>query len=236
MSKQGRALPRGAANVCLDAMILIGFAEADLVDELGNLFAGHNARVFTSAWLFKHEIEIPSKKYEANKRILPVTWLEKAPVTDEDVLYVENLLKAWGSDAGRDRGEAEIVALCTRHNWTGVSDDNKAHGVPELQGQRRPFRPAMIHGASLLACAAADNLIAVEDAWAIHQAVEARYDLGPPLMPIDDEYGQAFSDAVTVIRKTRDKLGSPPWPHLLQHGPDRILQAAVRRRRAQLTP
>ena len=234
MSKKKPALPRGSSVVCLDAMILIGYAEADLVATLGSLFTGAGVSAYTSAWLHKHEISLPAATYPNNNRILAATWLETAEVVDDDILYVENLLAAWGSEAGRDRGEAEIVALCTRHGWTGISDDGKAHGVPELaEGQQRPFKPRMVHGAALLAAAAAENLISTGDAWAAHQAVEARYD-DPPLIPIDDNYEQAFVDAATAIRKRRDQLGAPAWPILLTHNTDAIVRAAVRRRRQQL--
>jgi hypothetical protein len=90
-----------------------------------------------------------------------------------------------------------------------------------------------VHGAALLAAAAAENLISSGDAWAAYQAVEARYD-DPPLIPIADEYEPAFTDAITAIRKRRDQLGSPAWPILLTHNIDAIVRAAVRRRRQQL--
>lgn len=230
MSKK-RALPRGSAVVCLDAMILIGYAEVDRLNVLEALFAGVDA--YTSAWLYENEIKAPAARYPSNNRILSAAWLKRAPVVDDDILYVQNLLNAWGSDSDRDRGEAEIVALCTRHNWTGVSDDGKAHGVPELQAQHRPFNPTMVHGASMLAAAAAESLIPVGDAWAVHQAVEARYD-APPLLPVDDEYAPAFSLAVDLIRSVRNKLGQPNWPILLTHGTDRIVRTAVKKRRQEL--
>jgi hypothetical protein len=233
MSRKKLALPRGSTVVGLDAMILIGYAEADAVDTLTTLFERAGVPAFTSAWLFENELEIPVAKYPVNQRIVDLEWLKKAPVVDEDILYVQNLLDAWGSEEGRDRGEAEIVALCTRHGWTGISDDRKAHGVPELHAHQRPFKPQMVHGAALLAAAVAENLISEGDAWATHKKVEARYD-DPPLVPVSDDYEPAFAAAVQAIRKKRDLLGQPPWPILLTHGTDAIVRAAVRRRREDL--
>lgn len=232
MSSKKRALPRGSSVLCLDAMILIGYAEADLVDTLGTLLDKTGVSVYTSEWLYENEIEVPLEKYPHNQRIADAAWLKTAPVVDDDLLYVQNLLDAWGSATGRDRGEAEVVALCTRHGWTGISDDTKAHGVPNLHPDR-PFKPTMVHGAALLAAAAAESLITVEDAWAVHQAVEARYDV-PPLVPLDDEYQPAFSLSVDLIRKRRDQLGAPDWPILLTHDTDCIVRTAVKRRRQEL--
>lgn len=234
MSKKRPGPPRGASVLCLDAMILIGYAEADLVDTLGGFFGETGALACTSAWLYNHEISAPVGTHPANRRVLEAEWLNTASVVDEDIVYVQNLLEVWGSETGRDRGEAEVVALCTRYGWTGISDDRKAHGVPELAGeQSRPFKAPMVHGVGLLAAAAAENLIEVGDAWAVHQAVEARYD-DPPIVPIANDYQQAFTDSVTAIRKRRDQLGSPAWPILLTHDTDKIVRAAVRRRRAEL--
>jgi hypothetical protein len=233
MSRTKGGLPRGSSVVCLDAMILIGYADADLIDVLGTLFATEGVDACTSAWLYENEIEQPATKYPNNKRILSAGWLKTAPVHDEDIVYVQNLLDAWGSELGRDRGEAEVVALCTRHGWTGVTDDGMAHGVPELHAQHRPFNPTMVHGAALLAAAAAENLITLEEAWAAHQALEARYDV-PPLLPVDDDYAPALSLAVDLIRAKRNSLGQPNWPILLTHDPDRMLRSAVSRRRKEL--
>lgn len=232
MSSKKRALPRGSSVLCLDAMILIGYAEADLVDTLATLLDRAGVAVYTSEWLYENEIKAPLAKYPHNQRVLDADWLKTAPVTDEDIVYVQNLLDAWGSATGRDRGEAEVVALCTRHGWTGISDDTKAHGVPNLH-PHRPFTPTMVHGAALLAAAAAESLIAVGDAWAAHQAIEARYDV-PPLVPLEDEYQPAFSLAVDLIRKRRDQLGAPNWPVLLTHDTDRIVRTAVKKRRQEL--
>jgi hypothetical protein len=233
MSSKKRALPRGSTVVCLDAMILIGYAEAGLVETLGLFFDRVGVEAYTSAWLYENEIKIPAVKYPNSNRILNASWLKTAPVVDEDVLYVQNLLDAWGSDAGRDRGEAEVVALCTRYGWTGVSDDTKAHGVPELHAHYRPFQPRMVHGATLLAAATAESMISEGEAWAAHQAVESSYD-DPPVLPIEDDYQPAFADAVTAIRKKRDQIGSPDWPKLLANELDPVVRAAVRKRRKEL--
>jgi hypothetical protein len=226
MSKKQRPSQRGPTVVCLDAMILMNYAKADLIDVLGSLFTPNSVPVCTSAWVYSEEIQKPVGRYPENQRILDAGWLLTAPIADDDVVYVDNVVGAWGGEPGKNRGEAEIVALCTRHGWTGVSDDRQAHNIPSLKGQERPYRPAMIHGASLLACAAAESLIDIEDAWRVHQAVESRYD-DPPLLPIDDRYARAFQQPVQAIRARRNALGSPAWPILLTHGPERIIKKAV---------
>jgi len=91
----------------------------------------------------------------------------------------------------------------------------------------------MVRGASLIAAAAAELMLDVDDAWAVHHAVEARYDF-PPLMPVEPEYQEAFTGAISALRKRRDQLGSPPWPRLLTCDVDKILRAAMRRREAEL--
>jgi hypothetical protein len=233
MSNKKRALPRGSTVLCVDAMILISYAKADLVALLAAILDRESVFAYTSEWLYQHEIKTPAAKYKDNERILEVDWLKTAPVVDDDIVYVQNLLDAWGSDTGRDRGEAEVVALCTRYGWTGISDDNKAHGVPALQEHHRPFKPTMVHGAALLAAAAAESLITVGEAWTAHQAVEARYEV-PPLVPVEDEYEPAFSLAVDLIRKRRDQLGAPNWPILLTQDTDRIVRTVVKKRRQEL--
>lgn len=234
MSKGTARLPRGASVVCLDAMILIGYASADLLETLSSFFAAADVHVCTSAWVIDSEIGKHLDTHRANQKIVDADWLHRAAVVDEDILYVQNLLAAWGSAAGKDRGEAEILALCSRHGWIGVSDDHNAHGGAALaKRQGRPFEPSLVRGVSLLAAAAAENLIGVDQAWAVHRAVEARYD-DPPIMPITPAFEQAFADAVTALRATRNSQGSPPWPRLLTCGADRIVKAAVRHRNKQL--
>lgn len=209
-------------------MILLGYAQTGVFDVLGSFFEGTKAVAVTSAWLLENEIAAHIGDHPENQLIVGASWLNAAAVEDEDILYVQELLRAWGSATGRDRGEAEIVALCSQHGWTGCSDDRNAHGGAALAKQGRPFAPAMVHGASLLAAAAAENLIATDDAWRVHQQVEATYDR-PPLLPVDDEFERAFVVAVEAIRGKRNKLGSPDWPRLLTHGLDPIVRAAVKR-------
>lgn len=229
MSKGKARLPRGTSVVCLDAMILIGYASADLLETLSSLFAAADVHACTSAWVIDNEIGKHLDTHRANQNIVDADWLHRATIVD-----VENLLAAWGSTAGKDRGEAEILALCSRHGWTGVSDDHNAHGGAALaKRQGRPFEPSLVRGVSLLAAAAAESLIGGDQAWAVHRAVEARYD-DPPIMPITPAFEQAFADAVTALRSTRNIQGSPPWPRLLTCGADRIVKAAVRHRNKQL--
>ncbi len=229
MSEGRRPLPRGADVVCLDAMILLGYAQAGVLAVLESFFSGGRAVAVTSAWLLENEIAAHVAEHPENQLIIDAAWIHPAAVADLDIVYTGTLLRAWGSGPGRDRGEAELVALCSRHGWTGCSDDRNAHGGAALtKAQGRPFAPAMVHGASLLAGAAAESLIATEKAWRVHQQVESRYD-DPPLLPVDDSYEQAFVTAVNAIRGKRSKLGSPDWPRLLTHDLDKTVRAAARR-------
>jgi hypothetical protein len=214
--------------VCIDAMILLGYAQASCLESLEAFFGGGQAIAVTSAWLLENEIAPYTDVHSENQLIVDASWLHRVAVTDEDILYAQSLLNAWGSQSGRDRGEAEIVALCSRNGWTGCSDDRNAHGGARLaKAQGRPFEPPMVCGASLLAAAAAENLVAVDEAWTVHKKVEASYD-EPPLLPTEDEFEGAFQIAVSAIRTRRNQLGSPPWPRLLTHGLDAIVRAAVR--------
>ncbi len=229
MSEKRRPLPRGADGVCLDAMILLGYAQAGVLDVLGSFFSGGRAVAVTSAWLLENEIAAHVAEHPENQLIADAAWIHTAAVADDDIVYTDMLLRAWRSGPRRDRGEAELVALCSRRGWTGCSDDRNAHGGAALaKAQGRPFAPAMVHGVSLLAGAAAENLIATDEAWRVHQLVESRYD-DPPLLPVDNSYEESFVAAVNAIRGRRRKLGSPDWPHLLTHGLDKIVRAAVRR-------
>jgi hypothetical protein len=217
----------------MDAMILLGYAQAGVLEVLESFFTGGRAIAATSAWLLENEIAAHVGAHPENQLIVDAPWLQTARVADDDIVYTDTLLRAWSSNPGRDRGEAELVALCSRHGWTGCSDDRNAHGGAALaKGQGRPFVPAMVHGVTLLAGGAAENLIATDEAWRVHQRIESRYD-DPPLLSVNGEFEEAFITAVDAIRGKKSKVGSPDWPRLLTHDLDGIVKSAVRRHTPQ---
>ncbi len=229
-----KGLPRGAAVACFDAMILLSYAQANALAVLERLFGDETEAIaYTSEWLLKHEIEAHIGTYPENAAIVQADWLHTAKVKGDDNIYAQTLIDLW-NEPGRNRGEAEVLALCSRYGWTAVLDDRKgrdAAGRAEERG--RPFPVRHVWGATMLAAAAADNLISLGEAWSAHQAVEARYD-DPPVMPISPDYEQAFEWVVTAIRKRRDQAGSPAWPKLLTLELDPIVKAAVSKRWQEL--
>lgn len=229
-----RALPRGSDVVCLDATILISYAKAGMLEWLERFFGEDVAALaYTSEWLFEYEIKKPAAAYPENEEIVRAAWLHKAKVKAEDNVYVQNLVDLW-AEPGRNRGEAEVVALCSRYGWTAVLDDTKGRDAAGRAAEvGRPFPARHVWGATMLVAAAAENLIDLGTAWEVHQAVERRYDT-PPVLPTAPEYKQAVEWAVTAIRNRRDQLGSPRWPRVLALGLDPIVKGCVSRRYREL--
>jgi hypothetical protein len=79
------------------------------------------------------EIGGTPERERRNAAILNAPWLKTAPVlTGSDAQLVSTLLRVWGGGPTDDRGEAEIIALCQRHGWVAITDDQKK-GRPELE-------------------------------------------------------------------------------------------------------
>jgi hypothetical protein len=215
-------------------MILLSYAQANALAVLERLFGGETEAIaYTSEWLLKHEIEAHVARYPENATVVQADWLHQAKVKGEDNIYAQRLIDLW-SEPGRNRGEAEVLALCSRYGWTAVLDDRKGRAAAvRAEEVGRPFPVRHVWGATMLAAATADNLISLADGWSTHQSVEARYD-DPPVMPTSEEYEQAFEWAVTAIRKHRDRAGSPAWPRVLALELDPIVKAAVSKRWREL--
>lgn len=96
-------------------MVLFLFHEHGRFAELGQLFPNG---AYTANVILSEEVGGREAWRRRNAVILNAPWLCSAPVlTGSDAAMVNNLLNIWNSPPDQDRGEAEILVLCLRHNW-----------------------------------------------------------------------------------------------------------------------
>lgn len=184
----GDVLETGASYVCFDSTALIAFNSVEQLDILGEWFP----KAFAPNVVLAEEIGAHLDEHPEGQRILDANWLHEASVEDADgIALVAYLLdERWGSSSGKDRGEAEVIALCRRYGWVAVLDD--AEGI----------RAAKDHGVasvsflSVIIAAAAQDMIQRRDAWNLH-------------VLIDEERRRG-----AVERGAKTECGYLIWPHL----------------------
>jgi predicted nucleic acid-binding protein len=219
-------LPRGARHVCFDATPLIAYADSGHLTLLSTWFG---PTAYVPAVVTEYELQKNLADYPQNQSIVDAPWLKPVPLIEPDDHQLANTLQQmWKSEKGRDRGEAELVALCKRYDWTAIVDDHNGR-----DGAYRN-RVAHVFVATVLVAATAEQLITIDEAWTVHQAVEARYDRAP-VLPTDDDYKPAFEKAVRALRGLMRDADEPPWPQILADPRcDGVVKRSVATRRHEL--
>lgn len=191
-------LPTGPEQLCLDAMVLIAYNNAGYLEFLGNLVG----RAYTADVITRREIFGGIGRYPQNQAILDADWLVEAPVRDEDAIVVSTIHGAWGSGDHEDMGEAEIIALCSRHGWTAITDDAQGRGTLEAYEVRYGYRCSLL----LAAAACGEQELDGPAAWEIHREVEQGSHVAEETR---------YLQCVEFAKKVHERRGSPPWPALL---------------------
>jgi predicted nucleic acid-binding protein len=217
--------PTGPGGVCFDATALILHNDAGELAVLEELFGG---RAFTAGIITSIELAGSEARAAQNADIINAGWLQPVAVTSpQDIRLVKDLRRIWGSTAGKDHGEAEVIALCRRYGWTAIMDDKAGragctqHGVPTAYGV------SILVAASSLSTEIVGSSLSRAKAWEIHQEVEAKQ--RAPLMGVTDKDRAAFMKACKVFRKLWQESREPGWPEALARVPvDLIIEEAVR--------
>lgn len=126
----------------------------------------------------------------------------------------------WQSEANRDRGEADIIALCRKHGWVAITDDNNGRGGLDDNRCDFSYMSAML----VVAAATGHAGLDADAAWQIHFDVESNRK-APRIYR-----RELFDTCVSVISRLHTQTGSPTWPHLLRDPRvDLIIDRADRR-------
>ena len=115
--------PTGREHLCFDSTPLMAFAAAGHLDLLGSWF-GHG---FAPKVVIETEVGDWVDRYPHNQEILDAAWLERVPVDiAEDIREVDRIRREFfGSAENKDHGEAEVIVLCQRYDWTAALDDGE---------------------------------------------------------------------------------------------------------------
>lgn len=213
------AQPTGPGFVCLDSMVLIHFNRAGCLDVLGSWFG---PRAFTAQVVTEVELRDSAGRHPENAAILSAEWLEPVAVDDiEDIRLVAELRRRWGSSGNKDRGEADIIALCRRHGWTAITDDEVGRKAAGECGVSR------VYMLTAIIAAASSGLIAPTEAWNLHCSIERRRRMA--VLSPDDAHKPVFMACINQLKKVDERQGNPEWPMILAvHGLDDVV---VRTRR-----
>jgi predicted nucleic acid-binding protein len=226
----------GADYVCLDSTALIAFNDVDKLDILGEWFP----KAFAPNVVLVEEIGGSLEAFPHGRNILDATWLREAAVDDAEGLQLVAYLREerWCSPKGKDRGEAEVVALCRRYGWTAILDDTE--GIRAA----KDYGVSSASFLSVIIAAAAQDMIARKDAWDLHVLIDQKRreraaakgakTQAFSFLTSDNSQREIFMTCVNEFRRRWIDRGRPAWPHLLAlEPPDRLddIIKAVRRRR-----
>jgi len=199
------ALSKGPGFVCLDAMVPIHF---NRVGRLPLLCEWFGPMVFTANVIMEEEIRGALSRHPENQAIVDSDWLVSVPVDEiEYIELVASLRKRWGSRDDRDRGEAEVVALCRRHGWTAIMDDDvgrsaaKEHAVPR------------VYMLTTMIAAASCGLIAPQAAWKLHCSIEQTRRRA--MLTADECHRSVFMKCIEQFVQVGEKMGDRRWPYIL---------------------
>ena len=199
------ALSTGPGFVCLDAMVPIHFNRVRCLEVLGDWFG---PRVFTANVIMEQELRGALGRHPENKAILDSDWLLAVPVDEiEDIELVASLRRRWGSRDDRDRGEAEVVALCRRYGWTVIMDDDvgrqaaKEHGV------------SCVYMLTTMLAAASCGLVTPPEAWKLHCSVER--ERRRAMLTAEECHRPVFMKCIEHIARVGEKRGHRRWPEIL---------------------
>jgi predicted nucleic acid-binding protein len=203
---------RGPAYVCFDATQLFAFNRVDRLDTLGDWFP----KAFVPNVVIEKEVRPFVRKYPKNQRILSATWLHSVAVeSDSGLRLVAHLRdRVWKSPPEKDRGEAEVLALCRDYGWIAILDDEQAR----VAAERHAKAPrAML--LTIIIAAAAYEKISRNDAWKLHVDIDkARKKMGigsRSFLTSDLCHEGVFAKCIDMFGGFRDKFDNPEWPTFL---------------------
>lgn len=195
----------GPGFVCLDAMVLIHFNRVGRPEVLKDWFG---PRVFTAHVIAECELSESLARHPENKAILQAEWLEAVRVdVIEDIRFVGELRQRWGSKDDRDRGEAEVIALCRRYGWTAVMDDEVGRNAATDHGVPR------VHMLTVMLAAASCGLVSSAEAWKLHCSIER--ERRRAVLTAEEVHRPVFMKCVEHFSRVGAKLGNPRWPGIL---------------------
>lgn len=207
---------QGTGFACFDTTALLTFARVNRVDLLGEWFP----QAFVPNIVIEEEVEPHIGRYPENRAIVDAAWLNVASVEEgEDLKLVAYLLEdRWASEDGKDRGEAEVVALCRRYGWLAILDDGEGRRAAEDYGVRHISFLGVIVGA------AAQAMLNPNDAWSLHVELDGarkRSGLGSfSFLTSDASMKPIFHDAINDVRMRWIADERRDWHEiLLIHGP-----------------
>lgn len=208
------ALSKGPGFVCLDAMVLIHLNRVRRLDVLREWFG---PRVFTANVIVEQELRGTLDRHPENKAILDSKWLSSVPVDDiEDIQLVAHLRRRWGSKDDRDRGEAEVIALCRRYGWTAVMDDEVGRKAAKEYGVPR------VYILTTILAAASCGLVSPEEAWKLHCSIER--ERRRAVLSAGESHKPVFMKCIEHFTRVGEKMGDRRWPDILaQSGLDDLV-------------
>jgi hypothetical protein len=199
-------------HLCLDATPLLHFNNHGMLEDLGRLTGDPT---FTAQHILDVEIREPMRRgdtrYRKNHTILKATWLRGATLDDaEGLRRIAELKRRLGGTPLQNMGEAHAIALCERHGWTLVIEDEDGR-LAANDPDDGPVVPT-VYIVTLLAVAAGYGRIDVAEAWRIHKTIETvrRRSIVLP------DQRDVFVDAVHTFEKLASRL--EPWPRVLTRG------------------
>lgn len=202
-------LPTGREHLCFDSTVLMAFAKAGHLDLLGEWFRhGYAPRV-----VIEEEVGDWVHKYPHNQDILDAAWLECVVVDiAEDILEVERIRREFfGSEEGKDWGEAEVIVLCQRYGWTAVLDDEEGRRY----AARNDVQVPSVMMLTIIIAAAAEGLINPGEAWKAHVDVDAARGGGRSYLTGRDVHRPAFMASIQAFREIAREQDPGHWPHPL---------------------
>lgn len=219
-------LPQGPGYVCIDASPLIIYSDAGHLVWLSTWFGGGLA--FTADVITKVELVTNLKKFPKNQDIVDQPWLQSVPVEDdEDVKFVTQLRRIWGSEPKRDFGEAEVLALSRSNGWTAIIDDGRGRDAAAR------FGVPCVTSTTMLVAATASTYESCETAWAIHKDLMTGFDR--PILPPVDDYFPALEKSVKAFKTIGEAMEGTVWPRILADPrADKLVARAVSQRRGEL--
>ncbi len=173
--------------------------------------------MFTANVIVEQELRGTLDRHPENKAILDSKWLSSVPVDDiEDIQLVAHLRRRWGSKDDRDRGEAEVIALCRRYGWTAVMDDEVGRKAAKEYGVPR------VYILTTILAAASCGLVSPEEAWKLHCSIER--ERRRAVLSAGESHKPVFMKCIEHFTRVGEKLGDRCWPDILaQSGLDDLV-------------
>ncbi len=193
-------------TVGADASVLIDLVTGGRLQNLKELFGEVAVPALVCA-----EIARGLGAYQVNQGILRADYLRKVAAGDpDDLQLMSDLHHLWGSAPPDNAGEAELVVLSRRYGWIALLEDGKGREAARREG---------VYPVRLTTCAvtaAACGVMTVDRAWGLHHGYHRRRTRRLPIGTTPADRGR-FDRAVDIVARLHGRLGSPPWPEILNH-------------------